>query len=303
LRRAAALSLAFSALVVVTSAHATNLDEVLDAPAPPTLPGLAHKDLQYTFEYTAASIDPTAQTGASGRSYAWFGHHGLELPIIPRKWYVGVAYDTASASVPGVGQSFFFGNPEVTVRGLWSSVQGLSAGGGLGIVLPIPRELDPDEALILRTARVVRPWDAAYFTDLTITFRPSFDIRHVTGRFIFQFRQGIDWSISLPRSKASEPGSELYARATFYVGYRVAKPVGLGLELWEVYQLTGTLGDDNRAAFAISPSIRFILPRVQPALSVLLPISTPLRGDVESYYGARFQVSFDFGWRRAGTEK
>jgi hypothetical protein len=265
---------------------------VLDAPAPPTLPALSHKDARYTFEYTAASIDPKVPT--AGRSYAWFGHGDLEVPIVPRKWYVGLAHDTAAATVPGVGKAFFLGNPELWLRGLWSSEHGLSAGGTLGVVLPIPRTLSPDEATVLRAARVIRPWDASYFTDLTLTVRPSFDIRHVTGRFMFQLRQGIDWSISLPRAATNAPGSDLTARATFYIGYRAAKPVGIGLEVWEVYQLTADVPDNERAAFALSPSIRFILPRVQPALSVLLPISTPLRGDVDSYYGARFNVSFDF---------
>ncbi|UQA60984.1 hypothetical protein [Polyangium aurulentum] len=299
MRHALALGIGLATCALAAGARGANGDELLDAPAPPTLPALAHKDLRFTFEYTAASIEPNAPAGAGGRSYAWFAHTDLELPIVPRKWYMGLAYDTAAATVPGIGRDFFPGNPELTARGLWSSTQGFSAGGGLGIVLPVPRELAPDQATILRAARSIRPWDAAYFTDLTLTFRPSFDIRHVTGRFILQLRQGIDWSIALPRAKASGPGSDLTARATFYIGYRAAEPVGIGLELWEVYQLTADVPDDKRAAFAVSPSIRFILPRVQPALSVLVPLSTPLRGDVASYYGARFNVSFDFERRRA----
>ena len=119
------------------------------------------------------------------------------MPVVPRRWYVGVAHDVATASVPRVGKAFFIGNPEVWARGLWSSTRGLSSGGGFGFVLPIPRTLSEDESTGQRTVRVVRPWDAAYFTDLTLTFRPWFDIRHVTGRFIFQFRQGIDWSVPL----------------------------------------------------------------------------------------------------------
>ena len=48
---------------------------------------------------------------------------------------------------------------------------------------------------VLKTARVVRPWDAAHFTNLTLSLRPWFDMRHITGPFIFQLRQGIDWSL------------------------------------------------------------------------------------------------------------
>ena len=269
---------------------------MLDAPAPPTLPALAHRELTYTFEYTAASIVPE---DADGRAYAWLLHNELELPLLPRKWYVGAAFDSATGFIPGVGNATLLGNPELFGRGLWSSVLGLSSGGGLGIVLPVPRDLDERDTEVLRSVRTIRPWDAAYFDDLTLTFRPFFDIRHVVGRFIIQLRQGIDVSVFL-RQLGSDRRSELSARATLYVGYRVAQPVGVGFELWEVYQVTRqNLEDGERAAFTMSPSIRFILPRVQPALSLLFPVATPLRGDVEGYFGARLNVGFT--WDVWGT--
>jgi hypothetical protein len=193
-----------------------------------------------------------------------------------------------------VGRSILIGSPEIWGRGVWSSVRGLSSGGGFGVVVPVPRALSREEGEVLRTARVVRPWDASHFTDLTLTLRPWFDMRHITGPFIFQLRQGIDWSLNVRELDPGEGRTNITARATFYFGYRAAEPVGLGLELWEVYQLTGGLLDEKRATFAISPSVRFILPRVQPALSVLLPIATPLRGDVASYYAARLNVGFTF---------
>jgi hypothetical protein len=259
------------------------------------LPALAHRDLVYTFEYTAAAITPN-ESDRSGEAYAWSVHSDLELPIVPRRWYVGLAHDFAAASVPGVGRAFLLGNPEIWGRGLWSSVLGLSAGGTLGVVLPVPRDLSDTDAEVLRIIRVVRPWDVAYFDDLTLTFRPSFDVRHVTGPVIFQLRQGIDWSVAMRDTKTRSSGSELAARVTFYVGVRVAEPVGLGVELWEVYELTADVPDEKRAALAISPSVRFMLPPVEPAISVLLPIASPLRGDVESYYAARVNVSFAFPW-------
>jgi hypothetical protein len=279
--------------------------DLLDAPAPPTLPALAHRELTYTFEYTAATIKPNESGDTGGRAYAWFAHNEVEVPLEPRKWYLGSASDAVSASVPGVGSAFLLGNPEVWVRGLWSSVLGLSSGGGLGIVLPVPRDLSARDAEVLRTVRVVRPWDVVYFDDLTMTFRPFFDIRQVTGRFILQLRQGVDLSVFLRHLDDSDARTQLIARATFYAGYRVARPVGIGLELWEVYQVAGPeLDDGDRAAFVVSPSIRFILPRVQPALSALFPIATPLRGDIESYFGARLNVGFTWDiWRAEDVAK
>ena len=278
---------------------------VLDAPAPPTLPALAHANLSYTFEYTAAAIEPNES--ASGMAFAWFAHHELEQPIVSRKWYFGIAHDVASASVPGVGSSILLGNPEIFGRGLWSSILGFSSGGGLGVVLPVPRDLSRNELEVLSTVRVVRPWDVAYFNDLTLTFRPWLDIRYVTRRLLVQVRQGLDWSVLLARkpecdqasTTACEPmptsrRTDITARLTLYAGYRVTKEIGLGLELWEVYQVTADIPDDQRAAFAVSPSVRFILPHVQPALSALFPIATPLRGEVASYYALRLNVGFSF---------
>jgi hypothetical protein len=307
----AAILLATSAFAGSTCAPAAALAEpttpdpsaVLDAPAPPTLPALAHAKMGYTFEYTAAFIEPNDP--ASSTAYAWFAHHEFEQPIVSRKWYVGFANDIAGASVPGVGRATVLGNPEIWGRGLWSSALGLSSGGGLGFVLPVPRSLDPYQLEVLRTVRVVRPWDVAYFNDLTLTFRPWLDIRYVTKRLIVQIRQGIDWSVLLsdqppqcerpPCDKAPSAGrTDITARLTLYAGYRATRAVGLGLELWEVYQVTADLPDDKRAAFAISPSVRIILPYVQPAVSALFPIATPLRGDVSSYYALRLNVGFTF---------
>ncbi|WP_437674376.1 hypothetical protein [Sorangium sp. So ce131] len=271
-------------------------EAVFDVPAPPTLPALTRRDPTFTFEYTAAVIEPDQGSAGGGKSaFAWYSHGELEMPVVPRKWFVGVVHDSAAASVPGVERSIQLGSPELYARGVWSSVRGLSSGGGFGVVIPTPREVSPAEEEVLRTARVVRPWDETRFRDLTITFRPWFDMRHITGPFIFQLRQGLDWSLVARGLFSRERRTDIRAHTAFYFGYRLARPVGLGLELWEVYQLTEGLPDSRRATFAISPSIRLILAsNVQPALSVLLPIATPLRGDVDSYYAARLNVSFSF---------
>ena len=290
MKRRAAWALFAAELVLSRPSRASPESErasLLDAPAPPTLPPLTHPTLLYGFEYTAASIEPNDDD--DGRAFAWFAHASLELPLAPRTWYLGVASSSAAAAIPGVGSSQLLGNPEIWSRGVWSSLLGLSTGGGLGLVLPVPRTLTPLEAEALSVVRTVRPWDVAYFSNLTFTFRPSFDIRHVTPRLVFQLRQGIDWSIS-------EEGTDFTARATFYGGFRAHPAVGLGLEVWEVYQVTANLPDDKRAAFTISPSIRFILPYVAPAVSVLLPIATPLRGDVASYYALRLNIGFSFNY-------
>lgn len=272
-------------------------DVVLDVPAPPSLPALGHVEPELGYELTSAVIRPN-QTITTAEALFWSTQAKLEVPFDARHWYVGVSAEQAATQVQGLGGRVFVGSPEVWVRGLWTSVHGVSSGGGLGITVPVTQELDARERELLRTVRTVRPWDAPHFLDLAVTFRPFFDIRHISGPFLFQLRQGLDWVVDVERGVAR---ADLTARATFYVGYhKPGSAAAAGIELWESYELLATdrdgnpLPDDKRASFSISPSVRFLPSRsVQPALSVLLPISTPLRGEVDSYVALRFHVAFE----------
>jgi len=300
--RAAALGAAALAFAATRALRAEERSAALDAPAPPTLPALAHPTLTDTFEITVAGIDPG---GGKGEAAAWFLHDELEYPLIPRKWYLGAAHDVAAGAVPGIGHDFFLGAPELWTRGLWSSLVGLSSGGGLGVVLPVPHSQSASAETVFEAVRVVRPWDAAYFTDRVLTIRPWIDIRHIVGRVIFQLRQGLDIGIAVRPLQPYEHRAEYVARTAFYAGVRLAKPIGVGVELWEVYQISADLcqatvpclDDNKRAAFSVSPSVRLLLGRIEPAVSFLFPVTTPLRGEAASYWGVRFGVGFDFDTR------
>lgn len=286
-----AASAVAAAITLAASIARADEGSLLDAPAPPSLPALAHPSLMNTFEVTGAGI---ALGTGRGRALAWFLHDELEHPIISRTFYVGAAHDVVAAAVPGVGHDFFFGAPEIWTRGLWSSVIGLSSGGGFGVVLPLPHKLSPTAREIFDTVRVVRPWDAAYFTDLVVTLRPWIDVRHVVGRFILQLRQGMDIGIVARALRGAERRVDYTARTTAYVGFRILRGLGVGLEAWEVYQLSADLPDDKRSAFSISPSVRLSLGRIEPAFSVVFPVSTPLRGEALSYVAARLNVGIEF---------
>lgn len=293
--RRAPLFAAAIALAPITSLGAARADERIspyDAPAPPTLPALAHPKLTYTFEITGASIASSNKGGA--RSVMWSAHSDVELPIVPRRWYVGFAHDVAGGAVPGVGNNLFVGNPELYGRGLWTSAVGLAAGGGLGVVIPSPRTLTEDEVTVLHAVRVVRPWDQAYYSDLSLTLRPFIDVRHIVWRFVFQLRQGLDVSFVVRPLRDGEHRYDIVSRTTVYVGFRASKEIGLGLEVWEVYAITADVPDDKRASFVLSPSVRFMLGRITPAISVVVPVTTPLLGEASSYFGVRLNAGIDF---------
>ena len=287
---------------------------LLDADGPPSQPGLAHRGTTFNFEYMVASAEPTDVTSVEPiegeRAFAYAGRWLVEVPIAPRKWFLGLVHDIAAASVPASreprtgGSTFVLGNPELWARGLWYSVTGLAAGGGIGIVVPVPRTYPPLEAEVVRAIRVIRPWDYPHFQDLTATARPFFDIRHATGPVTLQMRQGIDFSILLRDRDESENRYDLAALASLYVGLDVFKPLIFGIEVSEVYQLTADVSspsclapcDEHRIAVTLSPTIRLRLPGFSPAISAMFPLVTPLRAEVETYYAARLNLDVEFGW-------
>jgi hypothetical protein len=186
-RAAVTAALAACSFARGAAASAEPNDAAGDAPSPPTLPALAHREMIYSVEHTVAVLRPAEPAASGGRSLAWLVH---------------------------------------------SERRGL--------------------ARRRRTRSAARA------------------------------------------ASAEQNPLDLTARATLSVGYRVTPTLGVGLEVWEVYLITADVPDDKRAAFAVSPSVRLLLGRVQPALSLLLPIATPLRGDVESYVAARLHVDFAF---------
>jgi UDP-3-O-acyl-N-acetylglucosamine deacetylase len=296
LRRLAPSAVAFVAACAVASPARADVDEQISAPSPPTLQALVHEGLAVNLGLTGATMVPSpGPDGApTARSYAWFLHAEAEQPFIGRSWYVGLEEDVAGGAVPGVGASDFVSSPELWIRGIWFGRLGLSSGGGLGLVVPTPRDLDAATQRVLDAVRVARPWDEALFDPLTLTVRPWFDVRHVTGRVILQLRQGLDVSVALKSSAAFQEGAAFTAIGGFYTGVRVTPWLGVGLELWETYAITAEVSDDARAAFSLSPSVRIMTPGFEPAFSVVLPISTPLRGAAQSYAAARIDLSLRF---------
>jgi hypothetical protein len=283
---------------------------VLDADGPPEQPGLSHRDFAFNFEYTVASAEPTDVVSDAPiqdqRAFAYAARWLGEYPIVPRFWFAGATADVAAASVPSSsaegtgGSTLVLGNPELWGRGLWASRSGLGAGGGLGIVLPVPRTFSTLESEVVRAIRVVRPWDASHFQDMTITVRPFFDVRHVTGPVTLQMRQGVDVGVLLRDRSEAENRYDLTALGSLYVGVRTIRQLTLGMAVHETYQITRDLTspscispcDQNRATVTLSPSIRLRLQRLSPSISVLLPLSTPLRAEVASYFAARLHLNF-----------
>jgi hypothetical protein len=79
------------------------------------------------------------------------------------------------------------------------------------------------------------------------------------------------------------------------VGYRPADLFGLGLEAWEVYLIQAPLRkDDGLAAYAVSPSIRFMTRVLQPAVSFLVPIDRTLFGAIDDFWAVRLSVQAVF---------
>ena len=71
-RRASAMAIAIALACICPEVGAQPLDAeadngVLDPPAPPTLPDLAHPELKLSYQYTGASIELNSPEGLEGR--------------------------------------------------------------------------------------------------------------------------------------------------------------------------------------------------------------------------------------------
>lgn len=263
-----------------------------DAPAPPTIADLTHRAWALSVELTGASVQPLREPdGTQPPDVGVFiGRVEAEAAVASRRWYIGMAEQLAvGRALSGDASATLISNPEVWGRALWASRAGLAYGGGLGIVLPIVPQ-DAEEGLSVRnTVRVVRPWDYPQFAGRVFTFRPFIDVRSIDGPVMLQLRQGID--VVAQAGDTAIPDTQLTSRTTFYIGYRPVEALGLGLELFEVYFIKAPgVPDDQRASFAVSPSVRWMTPVAQPALSFLAPVDEPLFHQAEGYWAVRLNV-------------
>jgi hypothetical protein len=282
------LTLFLASLLALPREARADDDARVEPIVPPTLPSLTHRDPTFGYQLTGAGIgeEPRAAKGSAKTAYAWFAHSEIDYPVTPRRWFFGAAWDVASGVAPGLGRELLVGSPEVSVRGVWSNKSGLSAGGSLGMVVPLGRDLSSRGRAVLSMVRAVRPWDSAYFQESALTARPALDMRLVVSPFLFQLRQGLDVSYSF-----TEGHSDVSARMSAYVGVDLAKTIALGLELFEIYPITAVIPDDKRAAFTFSPSVRFRFGNVEPGIGVLMPFNTPLGGTASAFFAVRLGVT------------
>ena len=281
-----------------------------DAPSPPSLPDLTHRGLFAAFETVQASVQPNNVDGrAQKRVFGSITRLEGELAIdARRRWFVGAGEDIA---VSGLGSGTFLPSyPEIWGRAVWASRAGLAYGGGLGFVLPVfSREPNTEAAAAARIARVVKPWSFALFSDNTFTARPFLDARVIDGSVTLQMRQSFELQGLV--ADARLPTRSLVSRTTLYVGYQPIKPLGFGMEVTEVYFISATrvcvadasksaaagigspcttLTDDLRAAFVVSPSVRFLIRDFQPAVSAIVPFGQTLLGEARTFWALRLTI-------------
>ena len=273
-------------------AYTVDPHAIPEYPAPPSIPDLTHRGLWVGLEQNFASVKPNpSPDGSQPRAFGWLTRVEGELAVVSQRWYVGLAGEVAWGKAPG-GDSgrFLLGYPELWTRAVWASRAGLTYGGGLSLVAPVfHRSPDSNAAVVAEGVRVVRPWDFAAFADNTFTAMPFLDARVVDGRVTFQLRQGLGFQDLVASTRL--PHANLTSRTTLFLGYRPIDELGLGLELWEVYFISSDVPDNQRAVFAISPSIRLVTRAFQPAFSILVPFDRPLFDRVESYWAARLTLA------------
>jgi hypothetical protein len=246
-------------------------------------------------ETTLASVEPNRNKDGTqpARVGVWLERFEAEMAVSNRRWYIGIAEEVAGGRAGDGSSTVVASNPELWGRALWASRAGLAYGGGLGLVPPIVRhDAESEAAAVQSLVRLVRPWDYPHFADQTYTFRPFVDVRSIDGPVMLQLRQGLDIATQAGSGNIATPATNLTSRTTLYIGYRPFEVLGAGLEIWEVYFIKAPgVADDQRAVFAVSPSIRLMTNVIQPAASMIFPIDRPLFQEAKSYWAARITLS------------
>lgn len=204
--------------------------------------------------------------------------YALEIPLLPRRVYLGAKYAFASgqslaATGPGAdtGETVS-GNTEVSIRSLWVAPAGLAMGGGLDVVLPTAYyRPDTTAGDVAAAARAMSPNDWLAFWQRAVGFRPAFDIRIRAAGFTFQLRQSLTFAVGV----ASGGDSSMVAEVGLYVGQQLGA-VQLGIEAAELYYLdslfTGTAStrtDGTRARVAFMPQMRFASGPLRPSVGLM----------------------------------
>jgi len=263
--------------------------QVPDAPAPPSLPDLTHRATSLGIVSTFASIKPNEREDGTQPANVgvWLQRASAEMAVSNRRWYLGISELVAGGrNSEARGTTIVVSNPEIWGRALWASRAGLAYGGGLGFVPPLVRHApDSRGAAVQSNVRLVRPWDFPQFADRTLTFRPFVDVRSIDRTVMLQLRLGIDATIPTSDVTSRTPHTDLTSRTTFYIGYRPAERLGLGLEITEVYFIKAPdVPDTERAVFSFSPSLRWMGDVLQPAASLLIPYGRPLFHEAQGYW-------------------
>lgn len=270
-----------------------------EPPQPFSLPALVREVPVLQLEHTSAVIgldDENLLDVATGEiGVAQAGFVSLELPVLEldRGWFVGARWGYVGAAVPGRPSHTFPTNPEVWWRVASVGDSGITSGAEIAAILPFTRELDDDARASLRTARVVRPSDDVLLRQSGTGLRPAFDIRYVNRAFLLQLRQGVDLAYSM----VGDGKLDLIARGAVFAGYRPTTNILVGGELRDVYTLTESLGDGDRAAVSLAAGVRGRTGRVQPAIALEVPLSTPLGGEARAFVSLELGVAIELEGR------
>ena len=285
--------------------------DIRTVPRAPTLPDLTHTAPELSAEHTIASLRPRDATDDQRRLTSQILHFDFELPL-GRGVYAGAEWAVAGARGPDdSGAKIIAGQPMLFGRAVHSfSRERYSVGAGLGLLPPIftyddRHESDRLEASTASTlVSIVRPWDLSTFLDRRLTTRPWVDFRVKWRRAVVQARQAIDVNFRTS-APSCEPGStcdqsgdvQLISVSTLYLGWQPSRELAIGIEGWQVYMLNTrlTVPDRDRSAFVLSPSVRFYYRWVEPAVSLIFPIGSPLLNTADSYFGLRIDMRIWFG--------
>ena len=238
------------------------------------------------------------------------GRLSAEVPLRPLPIYLGFSYAGGLGAADGLAPRPVTGAMALGGRAAWGSSMGFAFGGGFEVLVPTRlrgddrfHDADPVTPVAIRSAyRGAADRVATFagpegdaFWPRGVVFRPSVDLRLVTGRFVFQAREAIGLAFDARAPFGTDAQSRITASLTLYGAYRLGSALAVDLEAAEFYLVSGTetTEDGRRARFLVTPGLRFLALRGTPTLS--FPIAPrPTADDAQAAFGLKAGMTFVF---------
>ena len=259
-------------------------------PRPFVMPELSHAANEVSLDWTLATAIPENEARASRQI-------GLVRPTYEtrigslRRFYFGLTVPVVIAAPEEQGHptKTVLGNVEAHARLVFPTPAWLAFGSSLGIVAPTGFWGAGEDATAAgRAGLMLEPTELPQFVPHAIAFRPSFDIRLLTGPLVVQVRDGFDFLVDA----SGETHATTSGRLAAHVGVLAQKRLEVAVEATQLYLFSGDVKDGDRTTITVGPSVRWTVYQMDLGVQTSTNIYAPIESGTSRFWAFRLSAVF-----------